>query len=66
MATSSPPRWLLCQASLVQHPVSGEPCVVLTQVDISEAKQVRCQPPLGVMHGSHAVWQPAGLNGSRQ
>lgn len=33
-------RWVLCQASFVQHPASGEPCVVLTQVDVSEDKQV--------------------------
>ncbi|GBF94222.1 hypothetical protein Rsub_06492 [Raphidocelis subcapitata] len=35
-----PPKWLLSQASLVPHPVSGAPCVVLVQVDISEAKQM--------------------------
>lgn len=37
---SSLARWLLSQASLIQHPVSGDPCIVLVQVDISEVKQV--------------------------
>lgn len=37
-----PARWLLSQATLVQHPSTGQLCVVLTQVDISDAKQVRC------------------------
>jgi hypothetical protein len=43
-----PQKWLLSQASLVPHPVSGGPCVVLVQVDISEAKQVGLASGLGV------------------
>lgn len=37
-----PTQWLLCQASRMQHPDSGEPCVMVVQVDITDAKQVQC------------------------
>jgi hypothetical protein len=33
-------RWLMSQTCLVPHPVTGEPCIVLAQLDISDAKQM--------------------------
>jgi hypothetical protein len=40
-AAAAAERWLLSRASLVQHPATGEPCIVLVQVDATDAKQVR-------------------------
>jgi hypothetical protein len=40
---SARPRWLLCQASTVKEPVSGEQMTMLVQLDVTDTKHVRCR-----------------------